>query len=288
MRIHSALAVACLSTLSISGALADPLPVVAVNREIGLSMAGLFDNRVNGGSAIENTNATNYTPAYTARYHSRHRRIGWVPGFQVDASGMFTLGNVENIYAAAQFVLGSGSRNYKSNYTYTGSPYGNFSDEYGGGSGSHSTYTRGEIGKGFLVLQDRLLLTPFAQGGYITEDEYGYGDDGSSTFVGAGLKADYALTSRLVLRGRFGWAAQLERRFMFRGGVQSRWEGGLGLDYRMTRHFHLIGGGDYVYSDYGHGTTRYSYGGAYGGSGIESAGAYQNGLVLHTGLAYRY
>ncbi|WP_051537257.1 hypothetical protein [Asaia prunellae] len=105
------------------------------------------------------------------------------------------------------------------------------------------------------------------------------------------MKADYALNSRLVLRGRFGWAAQLERRFMYHGGVQSRWEGGLGLDYRMTRHLHLTGGGDYAYTDYGHATSRYSYASSassYSETGIDSSGAFQNGLVLHAGLAYQY
>lgn len=36
------------SILTVSTALADPLPVVAVNREVGLSMTGIFDNLVGG------------------------------------------------------------------------------------------------------------------------------------------------------------------------------------------------------------------------------------------------
>lgn len=285
MRKLSVFAASLFSVLTVSTALADPLPVVAVNREIGLSMAGLFDNRVSGGTSTYTAAPTSYSRGYRSTSHGVSRRIGWVPGVQVDASTMFNLGGIENLYASAQFVLGSGSRNYKNRYTTLNSIYGSREFNDGGGSSSHSIYTRGEIGKGFLLLDNTLLLTPFAQGGYLTQGEYSYGDDGSTTFVGAGFKADYALTDRLVLRGRFGWAALLERQFIFENGVRSRWEGGLGLDYRMTRHIHLIGGGDYAYTDYGHGTDRWSYN---GNASIDSASAFQNGLNLHAGLAYRY
>ncbi|WP_051537256.1 hypothetical protein [Asaia prunellae] len=165
MSKFSGLVLSLASILTVSTALADPLPVVAVNREIGLSMAGLFDNRVSGGTYSYNTSSSAYYPAYSSTSHSRYRRIGWVPGFQVDASSMFTVGSVENVYVAAQFVLGSGSRNYKRSYSSSTSLYGASTSQYGEGSGSHSTYTRGEIGKGFLLLHNNLLLTPFAQGG---------------------------------------------------------------------------------------------------------------------------
>lgn len=290
MRKLSGLMLSLASCLSVSTALADPLPVVAVNREVGLSMAGIFDNLVGGyGSQSQTTGSQWYRP-YNSSSQSRSRRIGWVPGFQVDASGMIDLGRVKNVYASALFRLGSGTRNDKYAHSYTSS-YGQDSWRVGGGEDARSTYTRGEIGKGFLFLNDKALVTPFVQGGY---DSYGYSSFGGQNafFVGLGLNADYALTDRLVLRGRFGWAEILNTTTyrVSRSATRPRWEGGLGVDYRMTRHWHLTAGGDYAYTSYGHDSDRYSYRNVVDGLVTENAtsSGIQNGLTLRAGLAYAY
>lgn len=279
-----------LSVLSVGSALADPIPVVAVNREIGLSMAGIFDNLVGGyGSRSQSTGGQWYGP-YSHTSQSRSRRIGWVPGFQVDASSMIDLGHVHNLYASALFRLGSGTRNdkYADNYTST---YGQDSWRTGGGEDARSTYTRGEIGKGFLFLNDRALVTPFVQGGY---DSYGYSSFGGQNafFVGLGLNADYALTDRLVLRGRFGWAEILDTATyrVSSSTTRPRWEGGLGVDYRMTHHWHLTAGGDYAYTSYGHDAYHDRYQTISEGQVSDSwtSSGIQNGLTLRAGLAYQY
>lgn len=290
MRITSLFAAAFLSALTVSTALAGPLPVVAVNREIGLSMAGIFDNLVGGyGDQYQTTGGQWYRPYHSAS-QSRSRRIGWVPGFQVDASTMVSLGRIENLYASALFRLGSGTRNNKYASSYS-SPYGSDAWQTNGGESANSTYSRGEIGKGFLVLDDKALITPFVQGGY---DSYGYDSFGGQNafFVGLGLNADYALTDRLVLRGRFGWAEILDTGTYRVNGASTRprWEGSLGADYAMTRHWHLTAGGDYAYTSYGHDTYRYAYQSTSEGqvSGRWTSSGIQNGLTLRAGLAYAY
>lgn len=275
-----------LSILSVGSALADPVPVVAVNREIGLSMAGLFDDIVRGYSDSYRTPPAGSYAGYQELYHGRARRTGWVPGFQADASGMFSLGHVNNLYASARFLLGQGSQNYKSSESYESNydPYSTRSS--GGNRASRTTYTRGEIGKGFLLLHDRFLLTPFVQGGYLTYGTTSF-SGANAFFVGAGLNGDYALTERLVVRGRFGWAQLLDSWYAPRSaGSNPRWEGGLGFDYRVTHSLHLTGGGDYAYTNYGHATRRRVW--SYDAREVEAASAFQNGLTLHAGLAYQY
>jgi len=290
MRKLPALAASFISVLSISSALADPIPVVAVNREIGLSMAGIFDNLVGGyGSRSQSTGGQWYGP-YSYTSQSRSRRIGWVPGFQVDASSMIDLGRVHNVYASALFRLGSGTRNDKYASSYRSS-YGQDTWQTNGGADARSTYTRGEIGKGFLLLNDKALVTPFVQGGYDSYGSYSFGGQ-NAFFVGLGLNADYALTDRLVLRGRFGWAEILDTTTyrVSRSATRPRWEGSLGADYRMTRHWHLTAGGDYAYTSYGHDSYLDRYQNAIEGqiSNSGTSSGIQNGLTLRAGLAYAY
>lgn len=128
-------------------------------------------------------------------------------------------------------------------------------------------------------------------------------DDLGNFFAGAGIKADYALTSRLVLRGRFGWAAVLsdDKGYTYSqsSSTHSLWQGGLGADYRMTRHLHLTAGGDYSYSHIRHADASNTY---YSNSfgnvsifGTESfsrlrahSSSLSNDLTLHAGLAYQF
>ena len=286
MRKISGLVLSLASALSVSTALAAPLPVVAVNREVGLSMAGQFDNLVIGESDFYRSHPEGTYAGYQSLSHSERRRIGWTPGFQVDASAMYSFWGVENLYASAQFLLGQGNRNHKYRSDYMPN-YGEYTPySFGGSAASRSTYSRGEIGKGFLVLDSRFLLTPFIQGGYLTYGSSSF-SGANSFFVGAGLNADYALTDRLVLRGRFGWAQLLDTGFGFRShGSSPRWEGGLGVDYRFTKRLHLTAGGDYAYTDYGHDTRRYNW--FYGADEVLAGSAFQNGATLHVGLAYQY
>lgn len=282
----------CASLTPVVSAFADPVPVIAVNREIGLSMTGTFRNSVSGVNARTTETGSSGHSAFSEDFasSSRYRTIGWTPGFQADASVMFNAFGIENLYGALHFALEDGQRNYKSryrSYSSTSAPYG-FS--VGGNDSSNGTDNRGEIGKGFLLFSSRFLLTPFIQGGYVTsgaDGDFGYGS--GSYFAGAGLKADYALTSRLVLRGRFGWAEVLNSGVSYNNQPRPLWEGGLGMDYRMTRRLHLTAGGDYSYISYGRDRnigssnawgTDYSY--------SYTSSALSNGLKLHAGLAWQF
>ncbi|MBN3867180.1 hypothetical protein [Gluconobacter kondonii] len=273
-------------------AFADPAPVIAVNREIGLSMTGTFRNSVSGNSSHMTQSGGSGRYAFTedSASASRYRTIGWAPGFQADASVMFNAFGIENLYGALHFSLEDGQRNYKSHYRSYSSNSAPYGFSAGGNDSSNGTDNRGEIGKGFLLLSDSLLLTPFIQGGYVTsgsDGDFGYGS--GRYFAGAGLKADYALTSRLVLRGRFGWAEVLNSGISYNNQPRPLWEGGLGMDYRMTQRLHLTAGGDYSYISYGHDRNVESsteFGTAYSYSGVSSA--LSNGLKLHAGLAWQF
>ncbi|MBS1103366.1 hypothetical protein JK202_10100 [Gluconobacter sp. Dm-62] len=280
----------CAGLIPTVSALADPAPVIAVNREIGLSMTGTFRNSVSGynARATENGGSGFITQSASA---SRYRTIGWTPGFQADASVMFNAFGIENLYGALHFSLEDGQRNYKSHYRSYSSNSAPFGFSAGGNDSSNGTDNRGEIGKGFLLLSDTFLLTPFIQGGYVTsgsDGDFGYGS--GRYFAGAGLKADYALTSRLVLRGRFGWAEVLNSGISYNNQPRPLWEGGLGMDYRMTRRLHLTAGGDYSYISYGRDRNGEVFSNqvvsAYSYSGTSSA--LSNGLKLHAGLAWQF
>ncbi|WP_215746420.1 MULTISPECIES: hypothetical protein [Gluconobacter] len=282
----------CAACVPVMSAFADPAPVIAVNREIGLSMTGTFRNSVSGYNTRMTEQGTSGRSGFTeeSASSSRYRTIGWTPGFQVDASVMFNAFGMENLYGALHFSLEDGQRNYKSRYR----AYSNLSAPYGfsagGNDSSNGTDNRGEIGKGFLLLSNSFLLTPFIQGGYTTsgsDGDFGYGY--GLYFAGAGLKADYALTSRLVLRGRFGWAEVLNSGISYNKQPRPLWEGGLGVDYRMTRRLHLTAGGDYSYISYGRNrNAETSMGLEHSYSYSDVSSGLTNGLKLHAGLAWQF
>jgi hypothetical protein len=296
------LAILGISFLTGSSAFAETVPVVAVNREIGLSITGSFQDALS--SMTISRSGTEYmgggrTRPYEDIWSDKSQRIGWTPGFRADSSVMFNAFGISNLYASAQFGLQDGQRNNKYRLASPNRGSSPYTFRFGGNEDAKATSTRGEIGKGFLLLSQSLLLTPFAQGGYLSTGYDSFGDFGNF-FVGAGLKADYALTSRLVLRGRFGWAEVLKSHTGFDYGqtssTHSLWQGGLGADYRMTRHLHLTAGGDYSYTHRaqadGSNASPSSSGGFYSFGSPTRFRSYSsslsNDLTLHAGLAYQF
>lgn len=296
------LAVLGLSGLTGSSAFAATAPVVAVNREIGLSITGSFQDALSSDTTSYSgttSTSTGRTHSYESGWNSNSRRIGWTPGFRADSSVMFDAFGISNLYASAQFGLQDGQRNYKYHFASHATASSPYTFRFGGKDDAKATSTRGEIGKGFLMLSQSLLLTPFAQGGYLSSGFDNFGDFGNF-FVGAGLKADYALTSRLVLRGRFGWSAVLSSHTGYDYGLSSSahslWQGGVGVDYRMTQHLHLTAGGDYSYTHRAEADA--SNTNASNSIGIYSLGSLphfqsqssslSNDVTLHAGLAYQF
>ncbi|GAC88875.1 hypothetical protein Gbth_011_066 [Gluconobacter thailandicus F149-1 = NBRC 100600] len=110
------LAILGISFLTGSSAFAEPAPVVAVNREIGLSITGSFQDALS--STTTSLSGTEYmgggrTRPYEDIGSSKSQRIGWTPGFRADSSVMFNAFGISNLYASAQFGLQDGQRNNK-------------------------------------------------------------------------------------------------------------------------------------------------------------------------------
>lgn len=81
------LAILGLSGLAGSSAFAETAPVVAVNREIGLSITGSFQDALSSEttSYVGTTyTSTGRTRSYESGWNSDSRRIGWTPGCRTD------------------------------------------------------------------------------------------------------------------------------------------------------------------------------------------------------------
>ncbi|MCE0744908.1 hypothetical protein LWC05_13570 [Acetobacter sicerae] len=295
------LTAATLTFSMIDAACAAPPAVVAVNREIGLSVTGNFQDVIAKGNRQYNSTyqGYHYTDTYQTNSSYRDHVTGWTPGFRADAQYMFDTSILKHLYVASSFTLDSGNINENYHYLATAIRSGASPNRYGGrdnvGFNRSGINVTGEIGKGFLLLNDRLLITPVVQGGYSaggydTYTAYGKG------YVGLALHVDYAITSRLVIRGRAGWAQYLKVGTHYNSngyysdkGSRPEWSGDIALDYRMTDCFHLTGGVRYTYLNYGHAnyfnSTSSSYGSAYSYSNDETA--WRNGVQLRLGVAYQ-
>lgn len=214
---------AILPTQADAAPIANVPAVVAVNREIGLSVTGNFENATNhtgifrsyqGIFPLNHVVPEFNAPSFTS---TRSHASGWTPGFRTDAQYMFDAGNIKHLYASATFTLDNGDIDYGSKTTSTASKAIWLSPTTGAPNGitNHNQQNRrvnrsginvtGEFGKAFLLLNDRLLVMPTIQGGYRTEASNTFTGYGKG-YVGLALHIDYAITDRLVIRGRGGWA----------------------------------------------------------------------------------
>lgn len=243
-----------------------PLPaVVAVNREIGLSVTGNFSELTRSIGHNYSERPAGLTPVnffgYDAFRSDRTHSNGWVPGFRADAQYMFDTSVLKHLYVATSFNLGDGDVYYGSRTRVNiapvnGTPFTN-RGRYDGQENRSTINVTGEIGKGFLLLHDRLLVMPTAQGGYVAGGYESFTSYGKG-FVGMALHVDYAITDRLVIRGRGGWAQILDSHGYFtdynanlRHASRPEWSGDIGLDYRVTQRIHITGGVRYTYFNYG-------------------------------------
>lgn len=273
----------------------EDLAVIRVNREVGLGVSG---------------NLSNYKekPQFNRLYglQPHDRELGWIPGMDADASTLFRLGGVRRFYASLHFGLGDGDVGYNGGYTRrqfsaVGTPLPSAPPRYVEvpdkvSSQRLTTQTRGEFGRGFLIGR-RFLITPVAQGGYMTWNRsisgpHGYSEAYTSWFAGAAVHLDYALTGRLVLRGRAGWAELVGGRMSatnasrdFHLGSRAGWDGGLALDYRLTRSIHLTTGADYTY--YSFGRTR-DVSARNGEGSLYEPASWTSGVRMHLGAAWAF
>lgn len=288
------LTAATLTFSMIDAACAAPPAVVAVNREIGLSVTGNFEDVTHKHSEYSSYSTPYWQDAGGSS--GRGHATGWTPGFRADAQYMFDTSVMKHLYVAATFTLDDGTieGSDKSDYTRSSPAYAPYhqSSRYNGGMNRSGINVTGEIGKGFLLLNDRLLITPTAQGGYRTVNENSFTASGKG-YVGVALHIDYAITSRLVIRGRAGWAQYLEvhsyyNHSGFHQGSRPEWSGDIALDYRMTDRIHLTGGVRYTYLNYGRSRLSYGVNDNYGNmSGSFDDTAWRNGVQLRLGVAYQ-
>lgn len=208
---------------------AQDLPVVNVNNEIGLAADMMLQN-----------NFDKELPGNTSPIAS-----GWLPGLEAKASVMQDVLGISNVYAAVRYTFNDGAASL--------GPF----PPYGGTVNQISNELNIEVGKGFLLTNDFMLI-PFIQGGYDslqTSENFGgqYTNGTTNGYIGVGLRADYALTPRLVLTGRLGWAETVDGNISIGPtnvnrslGDMPAWQAGAGFDYLMTGHWHLYGGVDYT------------------------------------------
>lgn len=72
---------------------------------------------------------------------------------------MFDAFGISNLYASAQFGLQDGQRNYKYYFASHATASAPYTFRFGSKDDVKATSTRSEIGKGFLLLSQSLLLT---------------------------------------------------------------------------------------------------------------------------------
>ncbi|MCH4089864.1 hypothetical protein [Acetobacter sp.] len=292
----SCLTTAILTLSMVDAACAAPPAVVAVNREVGLSVTGNFQDLTRNIGRHYSLNSTVFPEDnYQSQRSDRVHQTGWTPGFRADAQYMFDTRIMKHLYVATAFTLDDGQIEYNNNVNWHVQPASraayNDHARYKFGENRSGINVTGEIGKGFLVLHDRLLIMPTIQGGYRaggrdTFTAYGQG------YVGLALHIDYAITNRLVIRGRAGWAQFLDTHTYFSGNnpyahdSRPEWSGDIGLDYRMTGRIHVTGGVRYTYLNYGR--ARQSLSNSFWDETVSNNGInWRNGVQLRLGVAYQ-
>ena len=242
---------------------AQSLPVVNVNNEIGLAADVMLQDQ-------------GYT--FLPGHGPSPEFSGWQPGLAAKASVMKDLPGISNVYAAVRFNFNDGESS-----TSPSPPY----------AGTENRQTENldvELGKGFLITNS-FLLTPFIQGGYTNFQSSIFNATATTTngFVGLGLRGDYALTERLVVTGRLGWAETVggnlntPSNYNLGYGNGPLWQAGIGLDYLLTGHVHLYGGVDYTDYTLARGALQ-----PVGFQELRAAQANFNDLNFHLGIAWGF
>ncbi len=222
--------------------LANDLPVVNVNREIGIAATAMIQN---------------YTE-HDGAGNTLDTQSGTLPGLEGKITTMVDALGISNLYAGVRYGYSGGSFGYNG-ATIGGTPlHSNSNDSINNVSV--------ELGKGFLF-SPNLMLIPFIQGGYHDwqsdlQGPGGYNEDHSNGFLGFGVRGDYALNTRLVLTGRLGWAETVGGSANASGGALAAegygpmnfalgdtplLQAGIGADYLLANRIHLYGGLDYTH-----------------------------------------
>lgn len=223
--------------------------IVQSNNEIGFGLLGAYSNFKQSDSS----GSIN----------------GWMPGAVGYAKSMFDYGGVRHWYLSVedQYSLGTTHQS------------GAISD-----SGYlHQNNAYFKVGKGFDV-SPTIMLTPYLQYGDQYQNRNLGGDTNlsiHSQIAGAGLMAQYAYTPKLVLSADVNVNSTIDPKAdahvgdesaHARLGTRAVEEASVGMDYRLTRHFHTFGRVGYGHRDYG----------------VQSGDLQQNNVNLETGVSYSF
>jgi hypothetical protein len=214
----------------------------------GLAAIRLSDNEIGIGIT---GNLLNYEEQPGAPLDSEH---GWMGGLDARVSTMFDYAGLSNLYLGLDYGYAGGSVGYTGSLI-NGAPFK-------GSDQSSMNRVLARVGKGF-VLDDSLMLTPYAAGGFqnwnrtlnYPNETYGAG------LVGAGAMLQWAATPRLVL------TADAQLLAVVGGNVSSTAPGyptlnsqtfgaspeeriGLLADYALTGPLHVWGGLDLTHFTY--------------------------------------
>jgi hypothetical protein len=213
--------------------------VVSVNREFYAA----FDGQ-----------DTNYKETLPADVPGHDREQGWTPGFGVGARWMGQAFGVDNVFASIDYHRQSGNLTYIGTISGTNTPLD-------ATSGLITNDVVGELGRGFLI-SPRLLITPVIQAGYHSwHRNLGAGntEDYSHVLLGAAVRADYALTPRMVASLRLGVAGMIDPKIDIH--YQGDYNQGLGgsavlqaggkIDYALTPQVHIFAAADAQHFSYG-------------------------------------
>lgn len=218
---------------------AAAFPVVAVNRQVALGFDGFHKA---------------YKEVFPAGSVNHDKEEGWTPGLVFKLSGMKDFPAARHVYGSIEFSFDRGLLDYNGAVLSTGAPLRLQ-------SGMTDNRLRAELGKGVL-LTPRLMLIPVVQVGYQQwnrEPTRDLSEDYESYILGAAVRADYALTPRLVGRARIGLAEtfspsidiNLDRTYPARLGMRPVYQASLGLDYALGRRLHLFTEADVDHYSFG-------------------------------------
>ncbi|WP_348550663.1 hypothetical protein [Acidithiobacillus sp.] len=120
---------------------------------------------------------------------------GWMPGFQAKASFMHDIMGVSHVYLQLQTRYNSGGIRY----------HGAIGDTPVQTTDNATTFTiGGRIGKGFSLMDDQAMITPYVGMGYYhwnrhLEGAAGYKEDYSSGYASVGGLFQYAVSPRMLV-----------------------------------------------------------------------------------------
>ncbi len=223
-----------------ANALAGTADIIAANNQLGVKYISTHVDYTETGNGMFGTQ-TGVLDTETGR----------VPGFELSASAMW---GEDNSYIKAEFSRNSG------NLSYVGAPLGG--GPYGSAVGtSPATLWDGSVrfGTGY-DLGNPAMATLYAElGGHQWDRGVNYGEVYKHAYYGLGLMGQYAPLGGLVfsadalightfgshisVAGPLGFSAALGNSYLYKAG--------LGVDFALTKRFHVNAGADYTSFKYG-------------------------------------